>query len=75
MEKIGVRVPAVLLEKIEEEYKQRGYSSRSEAVRDALRDWVNSPATPSEETLADREKSPEQAEQGETLSADEARKR
>ena len=48
-EKIDVRVPAALLEKVEEKYNQQGYTSRSEAIRDALRTWVNSPATHSEE--------------------------
>jgi Arc/MetJ-type ribon-helix-helix transcriptional regulator len=75
MEKIDVRVPTALLEEIEEEHNQRGYTSRSEAIRDALRDWVNPPALLSEEILADLKKSHEQAERGETVSADEARNR
>ena len=73
MEKINVRVPESLLTRIDEEWEQRGYSSRSEAIRDALRDWANPPATLSDEILADLEKSREQAEQGETYSADEVR--
>jgi len=75
MEKINVRVPEPLLNQLEEEWERRGYSSKSEAIRDALRDWVTPPATLSEETLADLEESREQAERGETVSADEARKR
>jgi Arc/MetJ-type ribon-helix-helix transcriptional regulator len=75
MEKINVRVPEPLLEQIEAEWERRGYSSKSEAIRDALRDWVNPPATLSEETLADLEESREQAERGETVSAEEARER
>lgn len=73
--KIDVRVPTDLLEQIDDEYKQRGYTTRSEAIRDALRDWVNPSVTLSEETLADLRESREQAEQGETVSADEARER
>lgn len=40
IEKIDVRVFTALLERIEEAYQRRGYSSRSAAIRDALRDWV-----------------------------------
>ncbi|WP_136591628.1 ribbon-helix-helix domain-containing protein [Salinigranum halophilum] len=75
MEKINVRVPEALLQRIDEEWERRGYSSKSEAIRDALRDWVNPPTTLSEETLAALEESREQAERGETVSADEARER
>ncbi len=75
MEKINVRVPEALLQRIDEEWERRGYSSKSEAIRDALRDWVNPPTTLSEETLRDLEESREQAERGETVSADEARER
>jgi metal-responsive CopG/Arc/MetJ family transcriptional regulator len=41
MEKVDVRVPAAILEEIDETYVRRGYTSRSEAIRDALRDWVD----------------------------------
>lgn len=75
MEKINVRVPEPLLETINEEWERRGYSSRSEAIRDALRDWANPSVTLSEETLDDLEESREQAERGETVSAEEARER
>jgi len=75
MEKINVRVPESLLSRIDEEWERRGYSSKSEAIRDALRDWVNPPVQLSEETLSDLEESHEQAERGETVSAEEARKR
>jgi Arc/MetJ-type ribon-helix-helix transcriptional regulator len=75
MEKINVRVPEALLNRIDEEWERRGYSSKSEAIRDALRDWVNPPATLSEEMLADLEESREQAEKGETVSVAEARER
>ena len=75
MEKINVRVPESLLQQIDDEWERRGYSSKSEAIRDALRDWVTPPATLSEETLDALEVSREQAERGETVSADEARER
>jgi Arc/MetJ-type ribon-helix-helix transcriptional regulator len=75
MEKINVRVPESLLSRIDEEWERRGYSSKSEAIRDALRDWANPPVQLSEETLDDLEESREQAERGETVSAEEARER
>ena len=67
MEKIDVRVPAALLEAIDEEYSRRGYSSRSEAIRDALRDWVNPGVELSDEILADLEESRKQVDRGETV--------
>ena len=75
MEKINVRVPKSLLDRIDEEWERRGYASKSEAIRDALRDWVGPSVTLSEETLSDLAESREQAERDETVSADEARKR
>ena len=71
MEKINVRVPETLLEEIDAEWERRGYSSKSEAIRDALRSWVNPPVTLSEETLDDLEESREQIERGETRSLEE----
>lgn len=71
MEKINVRVPEALLNQIDEEWERRGYSSKSEAIRDALRDWVNPPITLSEETLDDLEESRKQVERGETRPLDE----
>lgn len=68
MTKIDVRVPVELLESIDEKYERRGYTSRSEAIRDALRSWVNPPVVLSEETLDDLERSREQAESGDTRS-------
>lgn len=75
MEKINVRVPETLLSRIDDEWERRGYSSKSEAIRDALRDWVNPPAELADETLADLEDSREQRERGETVSSEEARER
>lgn len=75
MEKINVRVPSALLEEIDEKWERRGYSSKSEAIRDALRDWVNPPVQLSEETIADLEESRKQRERGETVPAEEVRER
>ncbi len=75
MEKIDVRVPSTVLDAIESEYRRRGYASRSEAVRDALRDWLNPSAELSAEILADLQESREQRKAGETVSAAEARER
>ena len=75
MEKIDVRVPSTVLEAIESEYPRRGYSSRSEAVRDALRDWLNPSPELSAEILDDLQKSRTQREADETVSATEARQR
>ena len=75
MEKIDVRVPAALLEAIESEYARRGYASRSDAIRDALRDWVDPSPELAEETLADLQESRDQRAAGETVSATEARER
>lgn len=71
MRKINVRVPETLLNQIEGEWERRGYSSKSEAIRDALRDWVNPPVTLSEEALDDLEESRTQRNRGETTSLDE----
>lgn len=75
MEKINVRVPEALLKGIDEEWERRGYSSKSEAIRDALRDWLHAPEPLSEETIAALQESREQVERGETVSAEEARER
>ena len=71
MTKIDVRVPAQLLESIDDEYAERGYTTRSEAVRDALRAWVDPPVRLSDEILEDLAVSREQRERGETVALDE----
>jgi len=68
MTTVDVRVPAGLLEQIDEEYSRRGYASRSEAIRDALRDWVNPSVELSDDVLEDLATSREQRERGETRS-------
>ncbi|TQQ82876.1 ribbon-helix-helix protein, CopG family [Halonotius terrestris] len=75
MTKINVRVPESLLDRIDSAWEERGYASKSEAIRDALRDWVEDPAALSEETLAALETSREQIENDDTVSAAEARDR
>lgn len=75
MQKIDVRVPASLLDAVDEEYAKRGYASRSEAIRDAIRDWVAPPVQFSEDVLDDLERSRAQRERGETVSTSEARER
>ena len=71
MTKIDVRVPTRLVEQIDEAYAERGYTSRSEAIRDALRAWVDPPVRLSEEILEDLAVSREQRERGETRSLEE----
>jgi Arc/MetJ-type ribon-helix-helix transcriptional regulator len=68
--KIDVRVPEELVNQIDEEYEKRGYTSRSEAIRDALRAWVDPPVRLSEEVLDDLSTSREQRERGDTHSLD-----
>lgn len=75
MTKIDVRVPQSLIDTIDQEYEKRGYTSRSEAIRDALRTWADPPIRLSEEFLEDLTVSRKQVERGETYSADEVRDR
>lgn len=51
MVKINIRLPKTLLEKIDNQYGERGYPNRSEAIRDALRTWADPPTKLSEEFL------------------------
>ena len=69
--KIDVRVPQQLVEQIDAEYEERGYTSRSEAIRDALRAWTDPPIRLSEAVLEDLETSRKQRECGETHPLDE----
>lgn len=39
-ERINLFVPWNLLREFEEEYKKAGYKTRSEAIREAMRDWI-----------------------------------
>lgn len=69
--KLDVRVPSELVERIDEEYQRRGYTSRSEAIRDALRAWIDPPVRLSAEVLEDLAASRDQIERGETTPLDE----
>jgi len=71
MTKIDVRVPEQLIQQIDEKYEERGYTSRSEAIRDALRAWVDPPVRLSDEILDDLATSRQQRERGETHSLNE----
>lgn len=66
MTKIDVRVPSSLLETIDEEYERRGYTSRSEAIRDALRAWADPPIRLSDEILEDLARSAVEENIGDT---------
>lgn len=69
MVKIDVRVPRDLLRQIDEEHERRGYSSRSEAVRDALRDWAKPSVELSPEVLDALAESRDERERGDTVPA------
>lgn len=75
MEKINVRVPKALLADIDEVWEERGYASKSEFVRDALRDAVEPPTQLSEEALEHLAESREQRDAGETVSQDDVKDR
>lgn len=71
MTKLDVRVPQDLVERIDDEFERRGYTSRSEAIRDALRAWIDPPVRLSDEMLEALATSRRQVEQGETTPLDE----
>ena len=75
MEKINVRVPQSLLAQVDEVWEERGYATKSEFIRDALRDAVNPPTPLSAEALEQLAESREQREQGETVSQDDVKGR
>ncbi|MGZ0748451.1 ribbon-helix-helix domain-containing protein [Haloparvum sp. AD34] len=75
MEKINVRVPQSLLAQVDDVWEERGYANKSEFIRDALRDAVNSPTQLSEEALEHLAESRKQREQGETVSQDDVKDR
>ena len=75
MEKINVRVPQSLLAQVDDVWEERGYATKSEFIRDALRDAVNPPMQLSAEALEHLAESREQREQGETVSQDDVKDR
>ncbi|WP_048203367.1 nickel-responsive transcriptional regulator NikR [Methanocaldococcus infernus] len=40
MERISISIPAKLLKEFDEVISEKGYASRSEAIRDAIRDYI-----------------------------------
>lgn len=75
MEKINVRVPKTLLAKIDDVWQERGYTNKSEFIRDALRDAVEPPTQLSEEALAHLAESRDQREADETVSQADVKER
>lgn len=70
MRQLNIRIPEVLNEEIDDIWRRRGFASKSEFVRHALRAAVG-PVELSEETLAIIEETEEELERGETISHDE----
>jgi len=73
-EKVNLRLPQDFLADLDEQWQEQGYSSRSEFMREALRDAVYGTRL-SKGTLEDLLESERQFEEGETVSAAEARER
>jgi Arc/MetJ-type ribon-helix-helix transcriptional regulator len=73
-EKVNLRLPQDFLDDLDEEWREQGYNSRSEFMREALRDAVYGTRL-SKRALEDLVESHGQFEEGETVSAAEARER
>jgi len=73
-EKVNLRLPEDFLADLDEQWQERGYNSRSEFMREALRDSVYGTRL-SKRALEDLLESERQFEEGETVSAEEARER
>jgi Arc/MetJ-type ribon-helix-helix transcriptional regulator len=73
-EKVNLRLPASLLADVDERWRAEGYDSRSEFMREALRDAVYGPRL-SRETVADLLESERQFAEGDTVDAGAARER
>ncbi len=69
-ETLNVRVPKSLADDIEQTYAERGFSSKSEFVRSALRDALSPEKVLSDSISEDIELSEEQLSQGQTKSFD-----
>lgn len=65
---ITVRVPTELDDRINEVWKERGYQSRSEFIRDAIRTAIDPQITVSEEFVEHLVVSQRQRESGESIS-------
>jgi Arc/MetJ-type ribon-helix-helix transcriptional regulator len=68
MEKINVRVPQSLLAQVDDVWEGRGYASKSEFIRDAIRAAVTPPTQLSAATLEHLAESRRQRARGETVS-------
>jgi Arc/MetJ-type ribon-helix-helix transcriptional regulator len=71
-EKVNLRLPEGFLADLDERWQEQGYKSRSEFMREALRDAVYGTRL-SERALEDLIESERQFEEGETVSAEAAR--
>lgn len=71
-ENINVRLTPELLENLDETWQDRGYNSRSEFIRQAIRDSVNQTQISSAALEALLESS-QQAREGEFISSEEVR--
>lgn len=71
-EKINVRLTPQLLEDLDETWEKRGYNSRSEFIRQAIRDSVNQTQL-SAAALEALVESSQQAREGELVSSEEIR--
>jgi Arc/MetJ-type ribon-helix-helix transcriptional regulator len=73
-EKVNLRLPTGFLADLDAQWQEQGYNSRSEFMREALRDAVYGTRL-SERALEDLLESERQFDEGETVSAEEARER
>lgn len=73
-EKVNLRLPEEFLVDLDERWQEQGYNSRSEFMREALRDAVYGTRL-SKGALEDLLESERQFAEGETVSAEEARER
>ena len=73
-EKVNLRLPEEFLADVDDRWQEQGYNSRSEFMREALRDAVYGTRL-SKRALEDLLESEHQFKEGETVSAEEARER
>lgn len=71
-ENINIRITPELLEAIDDVWRERGYNSRSEFIRQAIRDSVHESEL-SKSTLEALLESTEQVRRGEVVSSDDIR--
>ncbi len=73
-EKVNLRLPADFLADLDERWQKQGYNSRSEFMREALRDAVYGTRL-SKQAMEDLVVSDQQFSEGETVHAEDARDR